>query len=69
MRRRYGVSFTRYRNLHCLQQAAALLCNTNRSVTDIAAEVGLSSLSHFYKLFSAEYGMAPAEYRAKNAVK
>ena len=69
IRRRYGVSFTRYRNLHCLQQAAALLCSTNRSVTDIAAEVGLSSLSHFYKLFSAEYGMAPAEYRAKNAVK
>lgn len=63
IRRRYGVSFTRYRNRLRLQQAAALLCSTNRNVTDIAVEVGFSSLSHFFKLFAEEYGVPPAEYR------
>ncbi len=63
-RQKFGLSFTRYRNLICLQRAASLLRSTNHTVTEIAAEVGLPSLSHFYKLFAAEYNMAPAEYRA-----
>lgn len=66
IRRKFGVSFTRYRNLFCVQAAAAMLYSTNLSITEIAAEVGLNSLSHFYKLFTAEYGIAPAEYRSRH---
>ena len=69
IRRQFGISFTRYRNHYCLLRAAALLCSTDHSVTDIAAESGLPSLSYFYRLFTEEFHMAPAAYREKYAVK
>ena len=65
IRKRYGMSFTKYRNHICLQNASALLSGTDRSVTEIAAEVGMPTLSHFYRLFTEEYRMKPAEYRSR----
>lgn len=61
--RQYGVSFTGYRNQHCLLRAAALLCDTNRPVAEIAAMSGIPSGSHFRRLFAAQFHMTPAQYR------
>jgi AraC-like DNA-binding protein len=47
-----------------LERAAALLRNTDRSVTDICFAVGLASVGSFTTSFRRVYGAAPFAYRA-----
>ena len=47
-----------------LERAAALLRYTDRSVADICAMVGLSSVGSFTTSFARVYGMTPTTYRA-----
>jgi AraC-like DNA-binding protein len=44
-------------------QAKALLLESTLSVTQIAGEVGLSSFSHFTRIFKRAMGVAPSDYR------
>jgi AraC-like DNA-binding protein len=44
-------------------QAKALLLESTLSVTQIAGEVGLSSFSHFTRIFKRAVGVAPSDYR------
>lgn len=46
-----------------LGAAAAALRMTDQPIAQIAADVGLGSLSHFYELFRASFGSAPGRYR------
>lgn len=46
-----------------LKRAAVLLWDDNKSIQDIALEIGYSNRSYFHKLFQAHYGVTPAEYR------
>ena len=43
--------------------AKALLLESTLSVTQIAGEVGLSSFSHFTRIFKRALGVAPSDYR------
>lgn len=43
--------------------AAQQLAQTSEPIPDIAEEVGLSNLSHFYRLFHTKYAQTPAQYR------
>jgi AraC-like DNA-binding protein len=45
-----------------LAAAAALLCD-GASVTDAALKTGFTSLSHFSKVFRAEHGVLPSQWR------
>ena len=65
LKKHYGMGFVKYRNRQCLMAATALLINTRKSVNEIAGEVGIPSVSHFYKLFLEEYHMTPTEYRSR----
>lgn len=47
-----------------MERAAALLRYTDRSVADICAMVGLSSVGSFTTTFARVYGKPPAAYRA-----
>src|SRR6476661_5980709 len=47
-----------------LSRAAALLRNTDRSVTDICLSVGLQSVGSFTTSFKRTYGKSPTAYRA-----
>ena len=44
-------------------QATSLLLESTLSVTQIAGEVGLSSFSHFTRIFKRAVGVAPSDYR------
>ena len=68
IRQEFGMSFTRFRNHHRILMAAALLCGTERSIIEIAAEVGILTLSHFYQLFEKEFHLTPSAYREKYGV-
>ena len=46
-----------------LKKALELLRNTNKSLLDIALEVGYDSHEGFLKAFKKEYDITPSEYR------
>ena len=46
-----------------LQKACYYLVNTNHSVTDISVSCGFGGTSYFIKVFRAQYGYSPKEYR------
>ena len=61
-----GFTVTAYINYIRLKQAAFLLRTTDKSVLDIALEIGYDSHEGFTKAFKKKYGVAPSEYRADN---
>ena len=64
-RRAFGESPHAYLLTRRLERAAALLRNTDRSVTDICLSVGLQSLGSFTTSFTRTYGESPTAYRAR----
>ncbi|MBA3709477.1 MAG: helix-turn-helix domain-containing protein [Planctomycetes bacterium] len=46
-----------------IDQAKTLLRDSNLSVTQVSGEVGISSFSHFAKVFRKAVGAAPSDYR------
>ena len=61
-----GFTVTAYINYIRLKQAALLLRTTNKSVLDIALEIGYDSHEGFTKAFKKKYGITPSEYRANS---
>ncbi len=47
-----------------LERAAALLRNTDRSISDVCFSVGLQSIGSFTTSFKNAFGVTPAAYRA-----
>ena len=64
-RRTFGEAPHQYLLTRRLERAAALLRNTDRTVTDICFDVGLASVGSFITSFRRVYGVAPLAYRAK----
>ncbi|MSS59020.1 AraC family transcriptional regulator [Erysipelotrichaceae bacterium Oil+RF-744-GAM-WT-6] len=50
-------------NSYRLEMSAAMLKNTNDSISSIAFSCGFSQQSYFNRMFLREYGMTPKEYR------
>jgi AraC-like DNA-binding protein len=63
-KRAFGESPHAYVLTRRLERAAALLRNTDRSVTDICIAVGWESLGSFSASFRRVYGVPPNAYRA-----
>jgi AraC-like DNA-binding protein len=63
-RRTFGEAPHQYLLTRRLERAAALLRNTDRSVTEICFAVGLVSVGSFITSFGRVYGVAPLAYRA-----
>lgn len=62
-KRMFGESPHQYLLTRRLERAAALLRNTDQSVTTICFSVGLSSLGSFTTSFRRVYDASPADYR------
>ena len=54
--------YTHHRNL-CLSLAATLLLETDKSVFEIASDVGYSNSGNFGSAFKRRYGVSPIRYR------
>ena len=63
-RRTFGESPHQYLLTRRLERAAALLRNTDRTVTEICFAVGLTSVGSFTDELPARLRLAPAAYRA-----
>ena len=62
-RRAFGETPHQYLLTRRLERAAALLRNTDRTVAEICAAVGLRSLGSFTTSFSRSFGLSPTAYR------
>lgn len=67
-RRRTGFTIVQYLGIKKMEYAAQMLRNSENNVTDIAAAVGISSLSHFIHKFKEHFGVSPKEYQLLHAV-
>lgn len=64
---RTGITLAAYIRTVCMQQAARLLLNTDRTCAQISEELGYESRSSFYRQFERAFGMTPAAYREAGA--
>lgn len=60
-----GKNFSQILKEIRLDKAKILLEYTNKSIEEIAYDIGYSSLSHFYKIFREVEGVTPMEYKQK----
>ncbi len=61
--RKEGCSPSRYLQDLRLGRAVEMLENKELSISEIGMSVGFHDASHFYKAFTAKYGMPPKKYR------
>ena len=64
-KRETGESPTRYRKQLQLERAKDLLETTFLSVKEVAASIGISSVSHFIANFEKHYGATPNRYGSR----
>jgi signal transduction histidine kinase/DNA-binding response OmpR family regulator len=62
-RRELGVTPITYINRFRVNQAQQLLLDTDKSVTEIALDVGFSDSGYFSRVFRREVGLSPTDYR------
>lgn len=60
----FGETPHRYLQRRRIERAMALLCSTDRSITDICMSVGFASLGTFSRTFREIVGESPRVYRA-----
>ena len=63
IKRKIGKTYTQLIQEKRLAQAAFLLRNTDRNVSDIAVAVGYENISYFHRIFAKSYGESPRHYR------
>ncbi len=61
-----GLTACQVVNMIKMERASALLIIGNADICVIAHECGIESMSYFFKLFKATYGVTPFEYRARH---
>lgn len=67
VKKRTGMSLMRLGKFYCIDKAKDLLCNTDKSISEIVEALGFVSSSHFYDLFQKTTGMSPNTYRSQQA--
>lgn len=66
---RLNISVEEYIQNYRMDKAVFTLLNSDLSITEIAARVGMSDYPHFCRQFKKYYGFTPSEYRKAFAIK
>ena len=66
IKKHLGITPTELVNQNRLEKAKNLLIRTEKSVTDIAYDVGFDNMSHFYHLFKKQFGITPQNIRKQS---
>ena len=61
----FGSTVNSYIQGKRLHLAKTLLSNSEQSISAISEVIGYNSKSYLAKIFKAEYGLSPSEYRMK----
>lgn len=60
-----GFNFSEYCNMMRIRYAENLLIKTDKSITDIASQIGIDTPSYFTRLFKQINDISPIEYRKR----
>lgn len=63
-RREFGTTVNKYLTSVRLSEALSMLRSGKMSIGEVALAAGFSDQSYFSKVFSAEYGVPPSEFRS-----
>lgn len=63
----WGISPMKYVNLQRIERAKVLLATTNKSITNIAKEVGFGSIHYFSRYFKEKEDLSPNDYRIQKS--
>ena len=64
-RQELGMTPIAYLNRYRVTQAKRLLKETDKTITEIALDVGFSDSGYFSRVFRKEVGMSPDAYRRR----
>ncbi|MBC7087726.1 MAG: helix-turn-helix domain-containing protein [Tissierellales bacterium] len=64
----FGKGFNEYLNQIRVEESTKLLLDTNKSISEIAEDVGFSHVRYYNKHFKNHYNMTPLQYRKKYKV-
>ena len=67
LKKAYGLSYQETLSLARISCSERLLLGTDKSLEEIAGEVGFSNRSHFSQHFKKWHGMPPSQFRKENA--
>lgn len=59
----FGMNFKKFLNVYKVEQACALLSESDRSVISVYKECGFSSMRNFNRVFKELCGYTPSEYK------
>jgi len=62
-----GISFTRFSLRRRLSRAAAMIVGSDEPIKAVAREWGFTDAPHLHRLFVANYGLSPRQYRQRLA--
>ena len=62
----YGDTIPKYMRNYRMKYAAKQIVNTDKSISDIAAEVAYDNQGKFSSAFKKQFGMTPLEYRRRS---
>ena len=62
-RKRTGYTIEQYLSMKKMERAAVLFRETDKTLSEVCADVGFSSLSHFIQKFKKYHGVTPKEYQ------
>lgn len=65
----YGDTIFSYHRRFSLQRASAMLLNTEKSINEIAYDIGYSSPSNFCAAFKRQYSITPLKYRESSLLR
>ncbi|WP_169082358.1 helix-turn-helix domain-containing protein [Paenibacillus sp. PL91] len=62
-KKKMGLSFTEFVNRKRISKAKRMLVTDNKSITSIAAAVGMENMAHFYELFKRFNECTPKQFK------
>lgn len=66
-KKEFGINFTKYLQKTRIEQSMRLLAHTDKSIDEIAAEVGYHDNKAFYSLFKSFSNSSPAKFRKNHS--
>ena len=64
-----GTTLIDYINTQRVKRAAQQLTTTDRSISEVAEEMGILDVNYFAKIFKRTFGMTPTRYRREHRKK
>lgn len=65
LKKETGKTTTEHLHLHLINEAKNILLNPNKSISEVAYELGFEYPQYFSRLFKKKEGISPTEYREK----